>query len=109
MIPGVPGQPMPPARTRARRPLISVNDVTKTFATRDGGELPVLEGITLDVEPGEIVALLGESGSGKSTLLRCIAGLVRPSSGTISYRGRPLKGINPACRWCSRRSRCCRG
>jgi len=68
--------------------------VTKTFATRDGGELPVLEGITLDVRADEIVALLGKSGSGKSTLLRCIAGLVQPSTGTVSYKGRPLKGIN---------------
>jgi NitT/TauT family transport system ATP-binding protein len=72
-----------------------VSDVTKTFATRDGGELPVLEGISLEVRADEIVALLGKSGSGKSTLLRCIAGLVLPSSGTVSYRGRPLKGINP--------------
>jgi NitT/TauT family transport system ATP-binding protein len=95
MIPSVPGQPMPSPRTSARRPLISVDDVTKTFATRDGGELPVLEGISLEVKSGEIVALLGKSGSGKSTLLRCIAGLVRPSGGSISYRGRPLKGINP--------------
>jgi NitT/TauT family transport system ATP-binding protein len=79
----------------SRRALVSLVDVTKTFATRDGGELPVLEGITLDVRPGEIVALLGKSGSGKSTLLRCIAGLVQPSSGTISYRGKPLRGINP--------------
>ena len=68
--------------------------MTKTFATRDGGELPVLEGITLDVRADEIVALLGKSGSGKSTLLRCIAGLVQPSTGTVSYKGRPLKGIN---------------
>jgi NitT/TauT family transport system ATP-binding protein len=69
--------------------------LTKTFATRDGGELPVLEGINLEVKPGEIVALLGKSGSGKSTLLRCIAGLVTPSSGTVYYRGKPLQGINP--------------
>ena len=55
----------------------------------------MLEGISLDVRSDEIVALLGKSGSGKSTLLRCIAGLVTPSSGTVSYRGRPLKGINP--------------
>jgi NitT/TauT family transport system ATP-binding protein len=86
----------PPAqRSAARRPLVTIADVTKTFATRDGGELPVLEGISLEVRPDEIVALLGKSGSGKSTLLRCIAGLVVPSSGTISYRGRPLTGINP--------------
>ena len=77
------------------RAIVSVQDLTKHFATRDGGELPVLEGITLDVNPGEIVALLGKSGSGKSTLLRCIAGLIPPSSGTVSYRGRPLRGVNP--------------
>jgi NitT/TauT family transport system ATP-binding protein len=89
------GQSIPSRGTAARRPLISVSDVTKTFATREGGELPVLEGITLSVQPGEIVALLGKSGSGKSTLLRCIAGLVHPSSGSITYRGKPLNGINP--------------
>jgi NitT/TauT family transport system ATP-binding protein len=78
-----------------RRSIVSVQDLTKTFPTRDGGELPVLEGINLDVQPGEIVALLGKSGSGKSTLLRCIAGLIVPSSGTVSYRGAVLKGVNP--------------
>ncbi|HYB29049.1 MAG TPA: nitrate/sulfonate/bicarbonate ABC transporter ATP-binding protein [Solirubrobacteraceae bacterium] len=89
------GQPAPSTRARARRSIVTVTDLTKTFATRDGGELPVLEGINLDVQPGEIVALLGKSGSGKSTLLRCIAGLVTPSSGTVYYRGKPLQGINP--------------
>ena len=93
----------------ARRAIVSVRDVTKTFATRDGGALPVLDGITLDVPPGEIVALLGKSGSGKSTLLRGIAGLVAPSSGTVSYRGERCAGSTRAYRSCSRRSRCCRG
>jgi NitT/TauT family transport system ATP-binding protein len=83
----------PPTRA-GRRTLISVRELTKTFSTHDGGGLPVLEGISLDVQPGEIVALLGKSGSGKSTLLRCIAGLVLPSSGTVTYRGKPLHGIN---------------
>jgi NitT/TauT family transport system ATP-binding protein len=85
-----------PASPRgARRALVSVSEVSKTFSTRDGGVLPVLEGIDLEVAPGEIVALLGKSGSGKSTLLRCIAGLVRPSAGSVRYRGHPLQGINP--------------
>jgi NitT/TauT family transport system ATP-binding protein len=76
-------------------PLISVSALRKTFATRDGGELPVLDGIDLDVQEGEIVCLLGKSGSGKSTLLRCVAGLVQPSEGDVTYRGKPLVGTNP--------------
>jgi len=47
-----------------------------------GGE-PVLHGINLDMSPGEIVAVLGANGAGKSTLLRTLAGLVRPTAGTI--------------------------
>jgi len=85
----------PRTSAAARRTIVSVRQLTKTFTTRDGGGLPVLEGINLDVQPGEIVALLGKSGSGKSTMLRCIAGLVLPSSGTVTYRGKPLHGINP--------------
>jgi NitT/TauT family transport system ATP-binding protein len=69
--------------------------VTKTFPTPDGHELPVLDGVSLTVTEGEIVALLGKSGSGKSTLLRCIAGLIAPTSGIVSYRGTRLTGANP--------------
>ena len=52
----------------------------------------MLEDITINLDEGEIVALLGRSGSGKSTLLRCIAGLIEPSQGQISYRGEVLNG-----------------
>jgi NitT/TauT family transport system ATP-binding protein len=50
----------------------------------------VLDDINFKLQEGEIVALLGKSGSGKSTLLRIIAGLVSPTSGDVSYRGKPV-------------------
>jgi NitT/TauT family transport system ATP-binding protein len=75
--------------------IIEAKGVTKTFTTPDGRALPVLDGVSLTLREGEIVALLGKSGSGKSTLLRCIAGLISPSAGTVAYRGSPLNGANP--------------
>ena len=75
-------------------PLISVQALGKSFSGADGHPVPVLEGITLDVDEGEFVALLGRSGSGKSTLLRCIAGLIAPSEGEVLFRGQRLVGTN---------------
>jgi NitT/TauT family transport system ATP-binding protein len=75
--------------------IVEVCDVSKSFTSPDGSRLPVLEGISLELREGEILALLGRSGSGKSTLLRCIAGLIAPTTGTVSYRGAPLNGANP--------------
>ena len=75
--------------------ILEAKGVTKTFTTPDGRALPVLDGVSLTLSEGEIVALLGKSGSGKSTMLRCIAGLISPSAGTVSYRGTPLNGANP--------------
>ncbi|HEX3542190.1 MAG TPA: nitrate/sulfonate/bicarbonate ABC transporter ATP-binding protein [Acidimicrobiales bacterium] len=75
--------------------IVAVDHVFKHFTTPDGSELPVLEDINLTLHEGEIVALLGKSGSGKSTLLRCIAGLISPTQGTVTYRGTPLNGANP--------------
>ena len=62
---------------------LSVEAVGKSF-----GDSPVLHDITLDVAPGEIVALLGPSGCGKTTLLRCIAGLERIDQGVVTVEGR---------------------
>jgi len=81
--------------TRNPVSILEVSDVSKVYSSPDGSPLPVLEGISFDLREGEIIALLGKSGSGKSTLLRCIAGLIAPSSGKISYRGEPITGANP--------------
>jgi NitT/TauT family transport system ATP-binding protein len=75
--------------------IVQAESVTKTFSTPDGSALPVLDGVSFTLAEGEIVALLGKSGSGKSTLLRCVAGLIAPSGGMVSYRGHPLTGANP--------------
>jgi NitT/TauT family transport system ATP-binding protein len=65
-----------------------IEHVSKSFAGPAGQQL-VLDDITLDVAPGEFVTLLGASGCGKSTLLNLVAGLDRPSEGSITTDGRP--------------------
>ncbi len=54
------------------------------------GETHALAGVSVDVRPGEVLALVGPSGSGKSTLLYCLAGILRPDRGHVSYRGARL-------------------
>ena len=55
---------------------------------------PILDGITLEVPAGKMVAIIGRSGSGKTTLIKCLAGLLEPSEGSISYDGVELKSLN---------------
>jgi NitT/TauT family transport system ATP-binding protein len=68
---------------------VAVRDVAVTFPRADG-PLTALDGVTLDVAPGEIVGLIGPNGSGKSTLLRVIAGLLPPSHGSITVDDRSI-------------------
>lgn len=72
-------------------PILTLHGVNRGFP-RGSGEVKVLEDVDLSLLTGEIVGLLGRSGSGKSTLLRIIAGLIRPSSGEVIYRGQPVTG-----------------
>jgi NitT/TauT family transport system ATP-binding protein len=73
--------------------LLSVDHVTQVFQTGSReNRAPVLSDVTLSLKTGEIVALLGRSGSGKSTLLRIIAGLTRPTEGTVTISGEPVDG-----------------
>ncbi|PSJ62374.1 AAA-associated domain-containing protein [Pseudaminobacter soli (ex Li et al. 2025)] len=70
-------------------PLVEVKGVSQSY---DNGQFVVLDDVALTLNPGEIVGLLGRSGSGKSTLLRSIAGLIHPTSGSITFEGKPVTG-----------------
>src|SRR3974390_3352884 len=72
-------------------PIISVRDLVVEYDGRC-----VLDGLNLDIEPGEIMVLLGGSGSGKSTLLRHILGLEQPKSGSISIKGTDITRCSQA-------------
>jgi len=71
-------------------PIIVLNALNKSYRKASSQHLLVLNNVNFELHTGEIVALLGKSGSGKSTLLRIIAGLTRPTSGSITYRGNPV-------------------
>lgn len=70
--------------------LLDVDQLVKHYPTGSGEPLEVLRGIDLQVEAGEIVAVMGESGAGKSTLLHLLGALDRPTSGTVCYSGENL-------------------
>jgi NitT/TauT family transport system ATP-binding protein len=77
---------------QASEVLLEVQSIRQAYPKGGGADLLVLDGVSLTLQSGEIVGLLGRSGSGKSSLLRIIAGLAKPVSGRVSWRGKPLTG-----------------
>lgn len=72
---------------------LAVRDVVVHYRDDDGSVATAVDGLSLDVAPGEVVALLGPSGSGKSTLLRAVAGLEPLSAGRVLWDGVDLAGV----------------
>ena len=75
--------------------VLETNNLVKIYGS-GSNEVHALDGVSIRVEEGEFVAVVGTSGSGKSTLLNMIGGLARPTSGTVTVRGKELFSMKDA-------------
>lgn len=82
--------PVPPSGTESEQALLACRDVAKSF-----GGIQALRGVTLNIQEGEILALVGPNGSGKSTLINMISGHFALSGGSISLKGKLISGLAP--------------
>ncbi len=71
-------------------PILQVENVTKTF-----GGIIALNNVSFDLQPGEILGIIGPNGSGKTTVVNCITGFVKASSGRVRFKGRTITGKPP--------------
>src|SRR6202140_4149565 len=71
-------------------PLLEINDLIVLY-----GEIEALRGVSLSVDEGQVVTLLGANGAGKSTTLRAISGLAKPAAGEIVFDGKSIVGLGP--------------
>lgn len=84
-------------------PALAADGVEVHFRTRARSEARAVDGVDLEIRPGQIVALVGESGCGKTTLARTLLGLERPTGGVVSVAGKPLEYSSRALRAYRRR------
>ncbi|MEM2224606.1 MAG: ABC transporter ATP-binding protein [Candidatus Caldarchaeum sp.] len=76
--------------------LLSVVNVSHSFYTKKGMVIEVLKDMNIELKFGEFLGVVGQSGSGKTTLLKIMAGLLKPTSGIVLYKGKPVNGPTPA-------------
>jgi ABC-type microcin C transport system duplicated ATPase subunit YejF len=93
------GAKISPNSKKQDRPLVEVTDLKTYFrhggkATQHGGIIKAVDGVSLEIQRGEILGLVGESGSGKSTLGRSILQLAPITAGLVNFDGQPLTGLN---------------
>jgi branched-chain amino acid transport system ATP-binding protein len=74
----------------AERPLLEVREVDAGY-----GHVPVLDGVSLAVFPGEVVSIIGPNGAGKSTVLKTVVGFIRPNRGEVLFDGASITGLRP--------------
>ena len=70
-----------------KQPVVTVENVTKTYGKQGEKQTPALKGVSFQVEPGEFVGIMGASGSGKTTLLNILSTLDTPTSGSVRIKG----------------------
>ena len=69
-------------------PLLGVHEIHAAY-----GKVRVLDGVSLEVQPGEIVSIIGPNGAGKSTVLKSVMGILKPASGEVVFDGEPITGL----------------
>ena len=82
-------------------PLLQVRDLRKWYPVRGGiipharAEVRAVDGVSFDIQAGEVLGLAGESGSGKTTIGRCVLRLIEPTDGTVRFQGRDIAALSP--------------
>ena len=79
-----------PSGTQVRQPILQARNLVKTF-----GRVVGLDGVSLDLYPGEVLAIIGDNGAGKSTLIKCLTGAEIPDTGELMVSGQPVHFKRP--------------